>query len=386
MAWKRPWIKLWVEMLDDPKMVSLNESQRWIWCALLLAASRSPEPGRMLLPSGRPMTILQITQATRTAGMSVSEFEETLGILEEQHMVAWRSGALEILHWKKRQESSDGTASERMRRYRESHRINGSRGVTDVTASVTTTVTPSVTNVTAPVTPGVTVTVTPPVMEKTNGGGPAPSLSRDNSGVNMSSDRNNRNGDRNKDRNEPRNDSVTLRPQEVKKFKENTEEEIQPSGAKAPSGLPPGSESESSHAPQERTFEARSETAPAISGKYRQKTGGNPAVDQVLSSIQQLWGQPIVHWGREAKEVKAALARGYKSEEIIQCWQASQQCSRWQGRWMPMSYLVEDLGEFLKNGGRPLKKWGEKGKEAEDAERDKAFPSAAEWRSRGGRW
>jgi len=118
----------------------------------------------------------------------------------------------------------------------------------------------------------------------------------------------------------------------------------------------------------------------------RRKTGGNPQVDQVLESIEGLWGQPIVHWAKEAKEVKAALATGYAPEQVVACWKAAQESPRWKGRWMPLAYLVEDLGEFVKNGGCPLRKWGQTGKEEGRAANASPLPTAEDWRTRRGRW
>ena len=120
----------------------------------------------------------------------------------------------------------------------------------------------------------------------------------------------------------------------------------------------------------------------------RKKTGGNSEVDRALAAIQELWGQPIVHWAKEAREVKAALGNGYQPEQIVACWKAAQEGDRWKGRWMPLAYLVEDLGEFVNQGGRPLRKWGHPpGKEEGRApENRSALPTAKEWRSRRGRW
>ena len=55
---------------------------------------------------------------------------------------------------------------------------------------------------------------------------------------------------------------------------------------------------------------------------------------------------------------------------------------------MPLAYLVEDLGEFVKNGGSPLRKWGQPpGKEESRAQSSRpSLPTAEDWRSREGRW
>ncbi|MDO8751707.1 MAG: hypothetical protein Q7K03_11305 [Dehalococcoidia bacterium] len=181
-----------------------------------------------------------------------------------------------------------------------------------------------------------------------------------------------------------------------------------PSGAKAPSGAAPAFSSNSNSPFQEREAALNpEETAPAAAEPFeqdssppqadgggtvpramsnRRKTGGNPQVDGVLEAIEGLWGQPIVHWAKEAKEVKAALARGYDPEQVVDCFRAAQESPRWKGRWMPLAYLVEDLGEFVKNGGCPLRKWGQPGKEEAHAESRSKLPTAEEWRARRGRW
>ena len=429
MAWRRPWIKLWVEMLDDPKMLSLSESQRWVWCALLLATTRSPDPGRMLLPNGRPMSARQLWQAART-DMSMEAFEETLKLMEELEMAAWQGDTLEILHWHKRQDPQDVTAAERMRRYRQ-RQSDGQAAVTDVTPSVTP-------PVTSPVTRGVTPGDRPSDASPKG-------VSDPNKPDAAMNDRNNRNADRNAERNDSRNAVTLLRPQEEQRgrgeggsapLQKNRNEEENPSGAIAPSGPAPSAFSNSpGTVPQgSGSLDRGKETvppAPAAAGPdvqdssppeagggdaaprpetngqvsspdthrdggetaapramtSRKKTGGNPAVDRALAAIQELWGQPIVHWAKEAREVKAALGKGYQPEQIVACWKAAQECTRWKGRWMPLAYLVEDLGEFVNNGERPLRKWGyQPGKEEGRAENRSTLPTAKEWRSRRGRW
>lgn len=83
----------------------------------------------------------------------------------------------------------------------------------------------------------------------------------------------------------------------------------------------------------------------------RQQTAANA----VLKQVEQEWGQPVVHWAKEAKAIRAALDRGYTQEQVLACWRASQESPRWKGQWIPMAFLVEDLGEFVKTG--PPRKW-----------------------------
>jgi hypothetical protein len=431
MAWRRPWIKLWVEMLEDPKVVvTLGQAQRWVWIGLLLATTRSPDPGRMLLPNGRPMSARQLRQVTRSDDMSLEEFEETLKSMESLGMVRWEGDVLAIPRWHERQDPE--TPAQRMKRYRERVRIgNGdpaqSGGVTPFVterhAQGNPAGTPYQPPVTAPVTQrnapgpsGVTQAVTerhepelgPPTVTERN----AEAQEAVTGAVTQ--------------RHARRGEGVEGGGANAPPQKTRSEEE-DPSGANAPSGAAPAFSANSLSPFQEgenplKALSAAEPTQqdsspdldrggggtaprPELNGEdsspgsagggraapramsVRRKTGGNPQVDQVLESIQELWGQPIVHWAKEAKEVKAALARGYEPQQVVACWKAAQESPRWKGRWMPMAYLVEDLGEFVKNGGGPLRKWGgPPAKEEARAATPSPLPTARDWRTRRGRW
>ena len=104
MTWKRPWIKLWVEMLDDPKYLDLETAQKVIWVNLLLATTRSPQPGSMLRPNGQAMNPEQIHAAVRTNPLAPEEFMATLAHFESMGMVHWDEDVLIITHWHERQD------------------------------------------------------------------------------------------------------------------------------------------------------------------------------------------------------------------------------------------------------------------------------------------
>ncbi|MDP3063523.1 MAG: hypothetical protein Q8O40_10005 [Chloroflexota bacterium] len=108
---------------------------------------------------------------------------------------------------------------------------------------------------------------------------------------------------------------------------------------------------------QPAAAEGQARAVSTVSSEKRQKRGGNPQVDAILRQIEELWGQKIVHWGKEVKDIKAALDRGYQPDDLVECWKAAQESPRWKGQWMPMAYLVEDVGEWLNNGHAALAKW-----------------------------
>ncbi|MDP3062933.1 MAG: phage replisome organizer N-terminal domain-containing protein [Chloroflexota bacterium] len=312
MTWKRPWIKLWVEMLDDPKVVvALTPDQRWVWVALLLLGARSPQPGSLLLPSGEPMSLRQLWHATRAQDMPLNDFTTTIQMMERQGMVSWHSETLLISHWHARQDTQDATAAERKRRQRDRERQGKGHHVTAVTPAVTLGVTPLVTAVTGDVPSSPLTTPLERVRGPDTLGAPnvAPGLRT----------------------------KAAQQPGERR--------EIQSANLKDPGEAA-----------------AREDQTPArASGKTtapkRAKTGGNPVVDAVLSEIRQLWGQPLASYGREAHETLEVLELGYTPEQIMACWRAAKGSVRWGNEWYPIRLLKEDIGDFVNNGGAPLRRW-----------------------------
>lgn len=315
MTWTRPWIKLWVEMLSDPKILSLTESQRWIWCALLLLTTRSPEPGRLLLPSGRPMTVKQMWTFSSPSEITADDFQEAVDLFSSLSMVAWEGASLTITNWHRRQDVQG--SAERMRRLRERRRSGDGRR-DDVTQ-------PHVTG---------SDVVTEGVTEGVAAGDPQPAGDDRSSSAAASLESDGVTGKSVTPRAGARGRGVGLRPTrgiEEREGEEDKEGVESFSGAGAPA------------------TPSRSPPPPSVDSR------GEPNASNVLKEIESLWGQPIIHKAKETKEIKAAITSGYTPDQIVACYKASQARGRWKGQWYPMSYLVEDLGEFVKTGA--VKKW-----------------------------
>lgn len=309
MAWKRPWIKLWVEMVDDPKVVvSLDPGQRWVWVGLLLVAARSPDPGRLLLPSGRPMNTRQLWHATKSEELALDHFEATLTTLEEQAMVAWNGDCLVVTRWHERQDPE--TAAQRMQRYRAKQRGNGHTD--EVTLPVTESNAVAPRPLRGPLQP-VTPPHTPPGRgeegQKTRGeeGGTSPDEA---SGLRAEAA-------------QQQGEAGTDKPQDPDR----------PAVAEGPARV-------------------RGSVSPR-----RPKRGGNPQVDAVLEQIQEAWGQPIAYWAKEVPFVKKALDQGYTPDQILACWRSAQESPRWKDQWMSMATLLGYMSEFVKNDCRALRRW-----------------------------
>jgi len=87
----------------------------------------------------------------------------------------------------------------------------------------------------------------------------------------------------------------------------------------------------------------------------RKGPGGD---EEVLDQLEALWGHKLMNRRREGAAIRHALANGYTADQIVACWRATQASHKWSGKWMPLAFLVEDLGDFIEGGGQPLRKWG----------------------------
>lgn len=115
----KTWIKLYTEMISDPKVRSLRAESCWCLVGTYILAGLRDDgslSGRLELTPDEPMTdeliadLLHVDLATwKDAKCSLLR----LGILAEEN------GCLVVRNFRKRQESADPKAAQRMQRYRE---------------------------------------------------------------------------------------------------------------------------------------------------------------------------------------------------------------------------------------------------------------------------
>ncbi len=70
-------------------------------------------------------------------------------------------------------------------------------------------------------------------------------------------------------------------------------------------------------------------------------------VKEVLASVQQEQGYPIVNWGKEGAAVKRALRLEYTPQQVIECWRRMKGFAFWRGKVLPMATVAANLGEFV---------------------------------------
>src|SRR3989337_441533 len=102
---KRSWIKLYVEILDDPKIGTLPVSLKWRFVELLLVAAESDENG--ILPP--------VTQLAWRLRIDKNELVESLHALNKIGVVCEQGEYWNVTHFKERQYSE---SFERVKRSR----------------------------------------------------------------------------------------------------------------------------------------------------------------------------------------------------------------------------------------------------------------------------
>ena len=121
MSRKRlPWIKLWFEMLGDPKMTRLTLAERGCWHEILLLAGQSPVRGKLMLTENEPMTLEDIGRALSLTSDEFPVLESCVAKLTKLSSLSWNShNCLEVIHFLERQDKYPSDFENRHKKARE---------------------------------------------------------------------------------------------------------------------------------------------------------------------------------------------------------------------------------------------------------------------------
>lgn len=108
------WFRLYNETIHDRKLRRLPPAQRWLWIAILCAASDSPERGRLLLSDGEPVTVDDLADM---AALPVKTVRDGLVALERLGMIQRDTNTIVVAKWADRQHKSDNS-TERWRKWK----------------------------------------------------------------------------------------------------------------------------------------------------------------------------------------------------------------------------------------------------------------------------
>ncbi|GAJ01175.1 unnamed protein product [marine sediment metagenome] len=125
-----PWIKMWLEALDDPKLTRLSLAERGAWWGVLKLAGKCAAGGK-IISGGEGLNIDEITEALHIKSVEDRQaLESMIAKMEKRGSLIWNEGhVLMVVHYEERQKippsSKPEAVAERVRRHRERQKKGG---------------------------------------------------------------------------------------------------------------------------------------------------------------------------------------------------------------------------------------------------------------------
>ncbi len=146
MARAKPWLKLWTEWIDDPKILRLTLAERGAWVLILSLAQKCDAGGSLVTSSGSSLTLDEIMEALHVATPDdVLAFINMVSKMQNEQSLVWNDNTLQVIHFAERQElvpsETPEAVRERQRRHREKEMQEVSRDFRDKESSKETTTT-----------------------------------------------------------------------------------------------------------------------------------------------------------------------------------------------------------------------------------------------------
>ena len=118
-----PWMKMWVEALDDPKLTRLTLAERGAWWGLLQLAGKCEADGK-IVSGGQGLDIEEISDALHLKHEEDRQaLESMIAKMEERRSLVWNGQTLTVINYEKRQRippsAQPAAVAERVRQFRE---------------------------------------------------------------------------------------------------------------------------------------------------------------------------------------------------------------------------------------------------------------------------
>jgi hypothetical protein len=118
-----PWIKMWLEALDDPKLTRLSLAERGAWWGVLKLAGKCNANGK-IVSGGQGLNIDDIADALHIKTSDDRQaLESMVTKMEQRGSLKWNDDALVVVRWEERQRIPPSlqpeAIAERVRRHRE---------------------------------------------------------------------------------------------------------------------------------------------------------------------------------------------------------------------------------------------------------------------------
>lgn len=127
-----PWMKMWVEALDDPKLTRLSLAERGAWWGLLKLTHKCNANGK-LVSGGVGLDIDEIAEALHIKTSDDRQsLESMIAKMEKRGSLRWNDDILTVVHYEERQRippsSRPEAVAERVRLYRERQKKGEGKG------------------------------------------------------------------------------------------------------------------------------------------------------------------------------------------------------------------------------------------------------------------
>ena len=127
MARPKPWLKMWIEWIHDPKMLGLTLAETGAWWKLITLAQQCAAEGQLVKGNGSPLSLPEIANSLHiSTPKDMKTLQSMIQKMEAANSLSWNNKTLTIIHFAERQEltpsSSREAVRERVRRHRERQR------------------------------------------------------------------------------------------------------------------------------------------------------------------------------------------------------------------------------------------------------------------------
>lgn len=127
----KPWLKLWIEWIHDPKLFNLTLAEKGAWAELLTLAQECDADGHLVMGDGSPMTLEDISKSLHlTKKREISELASMITKMTKVGSISKNSKAIFITNFYRRQNLAPSDTKEaikeRVQRYREKHKATDS--------------------------------------------------------------------------------------------------------------------------------------------------------------------------------------------------------------------------------------------------------------------
>ena len=123
-----PWIKLWLESLDDPKLTRLPLAERGAWWGLLELAGKCDAGGK-IVSGGVGLDMDEIADALHIKGSEDRlALEAMIAKMEKRGSLKQNEGVLTVVHWEERQRIPPSSRPEAIAKRVRDHRERSKKG------------------------------------------------------------------------------------------------------------------------------------------------------------------------------------------------------------------------------------------------------------------